>query len=173
LDAFAVASVLPERLARRVLVVTNRDFSEFFDPGPETSLGERLKVGLGHYFGLPLTYPFTIVPQYGATREGLLETMRWVDKGYCPLVFPKGILFGEIDQNRHDLGPAVLAIEAGLPIVPVWIFGNDNLSFRPKRSGPPVRVLFAPPVSTSPDNEPAEIRDRVEAAWRALAAREV
>jgi long-chain acyl-CoA synthetase len=170
LDAFAVSAVLPERLARRVLVVTNRDFHEFFDPTPATPLLERLKVGLGYYLWLPLTYPFAIVPHYGSTREGLLDTMRWVDREYCPLVFPKGIIFGETDSARHDPGPATLALEAGVPIVPVWIRGNDNLRLGPRARIPRVRVLFGTPVRTGPDQTMEEIRYQVEAGWETLAA---
>lgn len=170
LDAFAVSAVLPQSLARRILIVTNRDFSEFFDPSPSHTSAERISVGLGYYAGLPLTFPFTIVPPYGSTREGLLETMRWVDRGYCPLVFPKGILFGEIDRNRHDRGPAVLASEAGIPIVPVWIEGEYNSSFRSSPTKPRAHVLFGAPIEPGIGSAPDDLRARLEVAWRSLAS---
>lgn len=165
LDAFIVSAALPERLARRMLVVTNRDFGEFFDPARGAPWTERLTIALGYYSWLPMTFPFTILRGFGTTREGLLETLRWVDRRYCPLVFPKGILFGPIDPARHDPGAALIAREAGISIVPVWIRGNESCGWLPRFSGRGARVLFGVPTKILADESAQTVEERVEAAW--------
>jgi 1-acyl-sn-glycerol-3-phosphate acyltransferase len=170
LDAFAITAALPARLANRLLVVTNRDFSEFFDSPRGTRGKERFTVGTGYYFLLPLTYPFTIVPHFGSTREGLLETAKWIDKGYCPMVFPKGIHFGPVDAARHDPGMAMLASECGIPVVPVWLSGNSDLGFRPRLRPGCVTVVFGQPISAGPSKSPASLIAELEASWLELSS---
>ncbi len=169
LDAFAVCSVMPSRLANRLLIVTNRDFSEYFDPNTETPRRERLVVGAAYYLGLPWTFPFTIVPHFGSTREGLLQTGRMVDRGYSPLVFPKGIHWGPVDPQRHDRGFAALARECGIPIVPVWLSGNEGLNWRPSSRPEPIRVTFGEPVDANPHRQIDAIIEEVESRWHSLA----
>jgi 1-acyl-sn-glycerol-3-phosphate acyltransferase len=170
LDAFAITAALPARLANRLLVVTNRDFSEFFDPPRGTSRKERFTVGAGYHFLLPFTYPFTIVPHFGSTREGLLETAKWIDKGYCPMVFPKGIHYGLVDPARHDPGMALLASECGVPVVPVWLSGNSDLGCRPRLQPGCVSVVFGQPISAGPSKSPANLIAELEASWLELAS---
>jgi long-chain acyl-CoA synthetase len=170
LDAFAITATLPARLANRLLVVTNRDFSEFFDPPHGTPFRERFAVGAGYFFLLPFTYPFTIVPHFGNTREGLLETARWIDKGYCPLVFPKGIHYGVVDAARHDPGMALLASECGIPVVPVWLSGNSALGWQPRLRPGRVEVVFGSPVSAGPSKSPESLIEELEASWLDLSS---
>lgn len=172
LDSFLIAAILPERLARRMLIVTNRDFSEFFDSGRPATRRERLVVGLGYYLWLPLTFPFTIVPHQGSTRTGLIETARWVDRRYCPLVFPKGILFGAEELPRHDPGVALLASETGTPIVPVWLSGNFGLNWRLRWRARHFHAAIGDPLSVRPCDTREEIQNRLEAAWTELAGGE-
>jgi 1-acyl-sn-glycerol-3-phosphate acyltransferase len=170
LDAFAVASGMTPRLARRMLVVTNRDFNEYFAPPPRTPRRERFTVGAGYYLGLPCTFPFTIVPHFGGTREGLLETARFIDRGFSPLAFPKGIRWDNPDPLRHDLGMAVLALECGVPIVPVWLRGNDGLGWRPAWRPPRLHVIFGRPVRTGPRRDVSGIVEEVEDRWREMSS---
>lgn len=169
LDAFAVCAGMPARFANRLLIVTNRDFSEYFDPAPDIPWRERAVVGAGYYAGLPLTFPFTIVPHFGSTREGLLETARQIDRGYSPLVFPKGIHWGPVDAERHDRGMAVLARECGIPIVPVWISGNVDLGWRASWRPRALKVTFGRPVEAGPRRELDEIVQELEGSWSSLA----
>ena len=168
LDAFAICSVLPHQLARRLLIITNRDFHEFFDPSPESGRSERLTVGLAYYAGMPLTFPFTIVPHQGSTREGLFETARLIDRGLCPLSFPKGFAFEEEFSDRHDPGAALLASECSLPIIPVWITGNGGLHMRPVRDRKLLRLAFGTPIQPSPLRTPQEMMGLLEVQWQGM-----
>ena len=166
LDALAICAVLPEKWARRLMIVTNRDFNEYFAPSCATPWSERLAVGFGYYLGLPLTFPFTIVPHHGSTRSGLLETTTMIDRGFCPLVFPKGILFGKVDPLRHDPGMAILAVQCGVPVIPVWLNGTEGLGWRPAKRR--VQVVIGEPIRVHPHHAPEEIIALLESRWKEL-----
>jgi long-chain acyl-CoA synthetase len=168
LDAFAICSALPRKSARRLLMVTNRNFHEFFEPTPAVRLNERLTVGLAYYAGMPLTFPFTIVPHEGSTRQGLFETARMIDRGHCPLSFPKGFAFDQEFSDRHDPGMAVLAAECNLPIVPVWIMGNGGLGLLPGRSRKVVKLAFGTPIPPDLRRTPEETMGMLETKWQQM-----
>jgi long-chain acyl-CoA synthetase len=168
LDAFAICSVLPVRFARRLLITTNRDFREFFSPTQEVRRSDRLSVGLAYYLGMPLTFPFAILPHQGSTREGMFETARMIDRGYCPLAFPKVFAFEEEFSDRHDPGLALLASESNLPVVPVWITGNGGLDLRPRCRRKRVTVAFGTPIHGRPQRTPSELITLLEARWQEM-----
>jgi long-chain acyl-CoA synthetase len=168
LDAIAICSALPWRFARRLLIITNRDFHEFFDPTPAISLSERLTVGFAYYLGMPFTFPFTIIPHQGSTREGLFETARMIDRGYCTLAFPKGFAFKEEFSDRHDPGLALLAAECNMPIIPVWIRGNGGLDVLPGRRRKTVKLAFGAPIPSNSRRTSQEMIGLLEASWQGM-----
>ena len=169
LDAFAICSALPSYLARKLLIVTNRDFCEVFRPGPETPWRERAIVGAAYYLGMPLTFPFVIVPHQGSTREGLFETARLMDRGYCPLVFPKGFAFEEEFPARHDPGPAILAAESGAAVIPVWITGNGGLGWKLTARRKQVGISFGAPIYSRTSRSSDDTMATLETSWIRLA----
>jgi long-chain acyl-CoA synthetase len=155
LDVFAIYCALPRRLRRKLMIVSGRwVFREYFEPGPEVGLMKRMVVGGAFYFGIPIFFPFAALPQFGATGEGLLEICRLIDRGYSPIIFP-----GNPTDACQDLQPgaALLAIETQAPIVPVWLKGNEELSFVPHLSRPKVTVEFSEPVVPTPLMTPDEL----------------
>jgi long-chain acyl-CoA synthetase len=168
LDAFAIYAALPRRVRRRLAVVTNRDFHERFSPGPHITPAERRLVGLGYYLLLPLVFNFAIVPNFGTTRAGLYDMARLLDQGRNLLTFPKGLFLGPEDARRHDPGVAVLALQTQLPILPIWLEGNDDFRLRPPRNPRPVTVRFGEPIDVAPGLTPGDVVDRLEAAFKRL-----
>jgi long-chain acyl-CoA synthetase len=84
-------------------------------------------------------------------RPGLDYVGRMLDDGWNVLIFPEGQL------NRSDQpvlpfkgGTGVVAVEMGVPVVPLAIQGTDDIlppdTHFPKRRGP-VTVRFGPPLS--------------------------
>ena len=170
LDSFAIFRALP-RQHRRVMVVTNRDFREAFSPVAGTPLRQRLYMAAAYYLVLPLLFCFAILPPFGRTREGLLETARLIDRGYNPISFPKGLVFwGNPDHGRYSPGLAQLAIETGLPVVPVHLEGNDDLGWSFRRPRRRLTVHLGLPVATAPSDCQEHVVARVEAAFVALAS---
>ena len=164
-----VTSCLPRVLRRRLMVITNQDFSDYFCPGPGTSLAKRLSMAMAYYVGFPSLFCFTILPASGLAREGLLETGRMLDRHYSPITFPKGMyVWRDPDPERHDPGIARLAIETGLPILPVHLDGNSDIGFRWYRPRRTLTVHFGERIDTDPGMTPDEVIERVEASFRQL-----
>ncbi len=170
LDAFAIYAALPRGLRGRTMLVTNRDFGEYFAPSPADDFGTRLQIGLTYYVGLPSLFRFAILSPFGVMREGFWEICRMIDEGWSPVMFPKGLLFWEEDAQRHDPGLALIAIQTGLPIVPAWLAGNDGLKFGLKRPRDRVVVRFGEPIAVSPAMMPADVVSIVEDRFKLLAA---
>jgi len=169
LDAFAIYAALPRRLRGRLFVVTNQNADAYFAPRADTPRRARLVSGLWYYVLAPLVFDFTIVPSFGLTRQGLSETGRLLDRGYCPITFPKGLFFDARDQQRHDPGIALLAIQAQVAILPVWLDGNDALRPRPAYARPPITVRFGEPLATAPDMSAADVTRALDAVFQKLA----
>ena len=130
-------------------------------------------MGIAYYFLIPMVFRFTILPRYGTTRVGLYETGRLMERGYTPIMFPKGFFFFPEDALRHDPGAAIMALQTQAFILPVWIEGNDTSSFRdprPKRkeNRPGILVHFGKPIQTTLSLSAAELVDELEAAFKKL-----
>jgi long-chain acyl-CoA synthetase len=174
LDSFVIYSALPRRWRRQLVTVTNRDFAEFFTPGANTPDHIRREVGLAYYLLWPMVFEFVIVPNFGPTREGLYELGRYIDRGYSPITFPKGLTPPGGSNPEHEAGMAHMALQTGLPILPLWIQGNENLQIRPKsilrRRPDRLSVWIGEPVRPEPFLSAEKVVDRVEAAFARLAA---
>ena len=167
LDGFVVQSVLPR--GWRTLTVTNRVFSEHFQPDGSTAARTRIQVALAYYVLWPLSFSFVILPNYGSTREGLSELGRWIDRGYSPITFPKGLAPPGRPNPRHEPGIAVMALQTRVPIVPVWLSGNDDLRLGPRRNPPVVTVTIGAPIGAGVRRAPEELIAEVETAFDHLA----
>jgi 1-acyl-sn-glycerol-3-phosphate acyltransferase len=168
LDAFAVQAALPSGI--RTITVTNRDFAEHFAPTAGTPRRTQLSVGVAYNVLWPLVFEFAIVPNFGSTREGLQELGRAISRGLSPISFPKGLAPPGSPNPRHEAGIASLATQTETPVVPIWLEGNDELRVLSRGRRPKVRVHFGDPIPVGWRTAPAEIVDRVELAYEALAA---
>lgn len=166
LDAFVAQTALPR--GHRTLTVTNRDFAEYFAPAPGTPRRTRLAVGLAYHLLWPLVFPFVILPNFGSTREGMHELGRLIDRGITPMAFPKGLAPPGQPNPRHEPGIAVMAMQTGLPVVPVWLTGTDDLTVWPARHRPRISVRIGAPLPPAPDGSADELVARIEAAFTVL-----
>ena len=79
-----------------------------------------------------------------ATARGLLQ------EGHLIALYPEGTRSTDDKVHRGRTGVARLALECGVPVIPVGISGTDRIQprgsrwFRPFR---PVRVSFGPPMT--------------------------
>jgi hypothetical protein len=171
LDGFLVYAGLPRRLRRRLVTVTNRDFSEWFDPPPGIDPRIHREVGWAYYLLWPLVFDFVIIPNFGSTRQGLLELGRYIGGGYSPITFPRALEPPNAATARHEPGMAAVAQETGLPILPIWLQGHHKMQVRPRRPRPAIQIWIGQPLPADPSLSAAEMVARVEAAFGRLAER--
>lgn len=125
----------------------------------------------------PLFFLYGVIPvRRDRPERALLARLRaLLDEGSQLLIFPEGRISrsGALEEARAGIG--YLALQAGVPVVPVAIRGTEQLLTAWRRCRrPTLTVSFAPPLRFQP--EPALPRrcqrQRVTGAvMRALAAR--
>jgi len=105
-------------------------------------------------------------------RQGLDYVGRLLDDGWNVLVFPEGRMRRDGEALLPLKGGAgVIAVEMGVPILPVAIAGTDRImppgTFVPRRRGS-VTVRFGQPLQVAPEEPYEAATARIEAALRDL-----
>jgi hypothetical protein len=169
LDGFVVYAALPRDARRRLVTVANRDFSEFFAPAIGVSTAARWLVGFVYYVLWPLTFSFAVLPGFGDTRAALHGLAELVESGGSPVATPDLRISSRRGWDARGGWIALLAREAGLPIVPMWLEGNDDLWLWPPARPTRVRVRIGPALRVSPTTPPPQVIVRLEEALDRLA----
>jgi 1-acyl-sn-glycerol-3-phosphate acyltransferase len=92
-------------------------------------------------------------------------------RGWSVLIFPEGARSRTNQIARFRAGPSILAMEAGVPVIPIYIEGLRDImpkGERVPRPGP-VTARIGPPVSVAGAASAAEATLLLEDAMRALA----
>jgi 1-acyl-sn-glycerol-3-phosphate acyltransferase len=156
LDAVVLAEALPPRYRHRSVVVAAAD--SIFKRKWEARLAQ-------------VTVDAFPIPRGGGARPHLeyLKELLW--QKWSVIIFPEGRLTvtGAIGEFRK--GAAVLAIDAGVPIVPAYVDGMYQILPRFHRVPRPgrVTVTFGSPVHATSDDDYESYIGRVEARVRHLA----
>ena len=131
---------------------------------------QRLLVAGAFYAGLPLAFPFAVVPPSGTTRAGLLETCRLLDRGFSPIIFPEGEPGPGEDGPGIEPGIGLIAAQTQVPVVPLRLIGNETIDFHPRRRPVPRDGATSGRRSgPGPDMTPEQVTRRVQEALRCLA----
>jgi long-chain acyl-CoA synthetase len=170
-DVLAIYNALPSHLRKRFIVVTSHwIFRELLNPALEASLPRRAYVAFGFHFLLPLLFPYTLWPHYGATSHGIMETCRLIDRGYSPIVFPQG---GWDEMSRGvQPGVALLAITTQVPILPMRLEGNEYMDFHVHCRRRDIILKFGKPIELRPQDTVSQVLGRLQAAFKTLAGGE-
>src|SRR3990172_2764725 len=139
LDAFAVLVALGDR-AEEISLVGARDY--FFN--------RAWKRGI-----LPRTLPLIPFDREGDFLQGLRLCRETIAAGRSLFVFPHGTPSPTGQLQPFKAGVGVLAVELGIPIVPIAIEGT-YVALPPGKVLPrrhPIRVTFGPPVAPAPPGE--------------------
>ncbi len=138
LDVLLIYSALPPRLRKRLAAVTSRwVFTHYLDPEPGISLAQRFVVGLGFRVLVPLFFPFVLSAPFVRSRDTLMDACRLIDRGYSLVAF-------------DGRGMAAVALQSGVPIVPVLLGTSPSTGFRPRLHRADVSIAFEPPIATDP-----------------------
>ena len=156
LDAVVMLQALPSRFRFRAFVVAAAD--SIFKRKWEAMLTELLIN----------TFP---IPRSGGARPALDRLKEHLGHGWSVVIFPEGTLSRTGNIGTFKKGAAILAIDAGVPIVPAYVDGLYEVfpRFRriPRRHD--ARITFGDPLTPQPGEDYDSLIARVEQAVRTLA----
>jgi long-chain acyl-CoA synthetase len=156
LDSPIILSALPGHLRERITIAAAADY--FF----RSPL-------LGGFVALALNaFPFN---REGGAHRALEHCEALLDAGWSELVYPEGTRTATGDIGRFRPGAGLVAVQTGVPVVPVYIGGLFDVL--PKGRALPRRgtatVTFGEPLRFEEGTRPAEATAMMEAVVRALA----
>lgn len=156
-DTAVALHLLPDRIYNRTAVVAAAD----------RMYRERIK-GMWHslrYNAFPITR--------GGGREALDYSQWLLRNGWSLLIFPEGRRTRTGELLPFHAGPAVLALSARVPVLPMYIQGTaDILPPGTRYSRPePVRVRIGEQIWFDEGTSVAEAKSAMEDAVRALSGR--
>jgi 1-acyl-sn-glycerol-3-phosphate acyltransferase len=156
LDAVVMAQALPGRYRHRSVVVAAAD--SIFKRKWEARLAQ-------------VTVDAFPIPRTGGARPHLEYLKHLLEKNWSVIIFPEGRLTATGAIGRFRKGAAVLAMDAGAPIVPAFVDGMYEVLPRFRRMPRPgsVTVTFAPPMKAEPADDYDTFIARVEGVVRRLA----
>lgn len=156
LDAVVMLQALPNRFRYRAFVVAAAD--SIFKRKWEAMLTELLIN----------TFP---IPRAGGARPALDRLKEHLAHHWSVVIFPEGTLSRTGNIGTFKKGAAILAIDAGVPIVPAYVDGLYEVfpRFRriPRRH--PASIRFGDPLYPEPGEDYDRFIARVEQAVRTLA----
>lgn len=156
LDAVVMLQALPNRFRYRAFVVAAAD--SIFKRKWEAILTQLLIN----------TFP---IPRAGGARPALDRLKEHLARRWSVVIFPEGTLSRTGNIGTFKKGAAILAIDAGVPIVPSYVDGLYEVfpRFRriPRRH--PASIRFGDPLYPQPGEDYDSFIARVEQAVRTLA----
>jgi len=155
LDGPALVRALPRAYQRRVALGAAAD--RFYVKGRR----ELRKQG----WWQSLAYNMFPIGRGGGSAA--LDHARWLlDRGWSLVIFPEGKRSSNGALARFRVGPALLAIEKGVPVVPLFVEGSGAI--RPKGSTEnrpgPVTAVVGHPVVFAPGSDPGQATHTLQKA---------
>jgi 1-acyl-sn-glycerol-3-phosphate acyltransferase len=156
LDGAVMVEALPARYRNRSVVVAAKD--SIFKRKWEAAIAE---VSVN-------AFP---IPRGGGARPYLDTLKELLRQRWSVIIFPEGRLSVTGNIGSFRKGAAVLAVDAGAPIVPAYIDGMYEVlpRFRRRPQVGKVSIVFGDPIVAEPGEDYDALTARVEAAVRALA----
>ena len=169
-DGGFLLTALPARLRHRVATATGGEALEALRTPPASrgffaGIYDRVQWGLG--VSLLNLFP---LPREGGFRRSFAYAGRAVDRGYSVLVFPEGRHTTDGKMIPFRAGIGLLAVNLGIPVLPMRIDGLFEIKNAGKRFAAPwkITVRIGEPMEFEAGTAPEEIAGRVERAVRLL-----
>jgi len=102
------------------------------------------------------------------------EAIAALQRGELVGVFPEGTISQSFEVQRLKSGAVRLAAEAGVPIIPVAVWGGHRILTKGGKSrlrdrfGTAVHFSFGAPISVLPEDEPLAATDRLKATLQTM-----
>ncbi len=155
-DTPVVLASLPERLRSRTLIAAAAD--KFY--------GSRKKRTWWYSLFLN-TFP---VHRGGGTKQ-LEYPLSLLKRGWSIIIYPEGGRSKSGQVQKFKAGPAIMAMQAGVPVIPIFIEGLRNVMPKGQRTPQPAAVTarIGEPVSLAGISSVSEATTKIENAMRELA----
>ncbi len=115
------------------------------------------------------------VDRGGAAAESLAEAARLLEEGELVGMFPEATISRSFVPLPGKTGAARMAMDAGAPLVPGAVWGSQRIltKGRPRNleRGVVITIDFGPPVEYDPDEDAADVTDRLMNAIGGLVSR--
>jgi long-chain acyl-CoA synthetase len=156
LDAVVMAEALPPRYRHRSVVVAAAD--SIFKRRWEARLAQ-------------VTVDAFPIPRGGGARPHLDYLKDLLTKKWSVIIFPEGRLTATGAIGNFRKGAAILAMDAGVPVVPAYMDGMFEVMPRFRRVPRPgqVSVTFGAPAHATPKDDYDSFTARIESTVRRLA----
>ena len=168
LDTVALLSALPSGWRAKLAPAARQQ--HFFPGLPRPGPGRRIGLRIQYWLACGLFNSYPLSQDFGQIRDALRYTGELVGAGFCPLVYPEGMLSpdGGLRPFRHGIG--LMAARLEVPVVPVHLHGLfDVMSVHDRWPRPgSVRVEFGSPVIPGSGEDYARLAERVETCIRGL-----
>jgi long-chain acyl-CoA synthetase len=169
-DIGFVQMALPGRLRNRIATATRGEALEaLHSPPADRGFVRGIYDRMGWALGVSLLNLFPL-PRDAGFRQSFAYAGDAVDRGYSVLVFPEGrhTRDGKIDTFRAGIG--LLAINLGIPVLPMRILGLFELKQAGKKIAPPgkIQVRIGKPMIVEADAGAEEIARKLQSAVEAL-----
>ncbi|MDE0622000.1 MAG: AMP-binding protein [Bryobacterales bacterium] len=171
LDTIALTAALPAEWRGKLAPAARQQ--HFFPSGGWPSVGRTVGMRALYYLCCGLFNAYPLSQDLGQVRDSLRYTGELVEAGFCPLVYPEGILTPDGSLQRFQPGIGLMSQRLEVPVVPVHLQGLfDVMSVHdswPRRGS--VRVEIGAPLDPVKGEPYARLAARVEASFRQMAAR--
>lgn len=82
----------------------------------------------------------------GADRQAVRRARELLNQGWVVGIFPEGTRFREGQLGEFQPGVGMLAVGAGVPVIPIRVSGNEKIMRRFRPGRPRVILSVGPPV---------------------------
>jgi long-chain acyl-CoA synthetase len=163
LDTVAVMAALPGKWRARISPAMMLERFEAHFRSQKFPRGRRIAAGLQYYLACGLFNAYPIPQRLGGLKQVLRYTGELTERGYCPLVYPEGIMTPDGSLQPFRPGVGMMAARLRVPVVPVHIGGLFDLfpsgAKWAKRGA--VRVRIGPPLQPFQEEDYQELASRV------------
>ncbi len=146
MDYLAIYSSIPARISKKLFFgasLLGSDRREALWGGPRISPATFTQ----------LFFPYTPLPRFGQTRQGLLQSCDWIDRGYSPIL-------------TWRPGAALIAAQTHTQVVPVHL--SSSFFDLQKPGKPEITVSFGRPIIIPTDAHPFLLYHVVESRLKEL-----